>query len=319
MKYRHWIAALAACAILPVASARTTLDWPTDQIDWIVGFAPGGTADILTRVAAQELSRLTGKSVIVENKMGASGAIALQYVAHGSPRLGLLLTVPGPLIYPTPEPELGKELQPVALLGEGPMVIVGPAKSALPSLKAVIADARAHPRKWSFASSGIGTSQHLAGELLNQMAGTNIAHIPYKGGGQAVTDVIGGQVPLAILGPTPVMPGIKSHMLKAYAVTTTYRLPSLPGVPTMQQAGFPGYDASQWMSVAASPGIPAKDLDQLNRILQDIVRTPKFQATLETAGMTRHLGNRQALIDFVAKDNAKWQALIKSGRIKLAQ
>lgn len=319
MKYRHWIAVLAACAILPMASARTALDWPSDHIDWIVGFAPGGTSDVLTRIAAKELSERTGRSVIVENKTGASGAIALQYVAHSAPTAGLLLTMPGPLIYPTAEPELGKDLQPVALLADGPMVIVGPAASAKPSIKAIVDDARAHPDAWSFASSGTGTSQHLAGELLNQMASTHITHVPYKGGGQAVTDVMGGQVPLAILGPTPVMAGIRSHRLKAYAVTTTYRLPSLPDVPTMQEAGFPGYNASQWMSVAAAPGIPAKDLDQLNSILQDIIKTPAFQSALVAAGMVARPGSRQQLVDFVAKDNAKWQALIQQAGIKLTQ
>jgi tripartite-type tricarboxylate transporter receptor subunit TctC len=319
MKHRYWIAALATCAVLPMAAAGATLDWPSDRIDWIVGFAPGGTSDVLTRIAAKELSQRTGKSVIVENKTGASGAIALQYVAHSAPSAGLLLTVPGPLIYPTAEPELGKDLQPVILLADGPMVIVGPTSSAKPSIQAVVDDARAHPDAWSFASSGIGTSQHLAGELLNQMAGTHIVHVPYKGGGQAVTDVIGGQIPLAILGPTPVMAGIRSHLLKAYAVTTTYRLPSLPDVPTMQEAGFPGYNASQWMSVAATPGIPAKDLDELNRILQDIVKTPEFQAALENAGMIARPGSRQALLDFVTQDSAKWKTLIRQAGIKLTR
>ena len=319
MKHRYWIAALAACAGLPMAAASATLDWPSDRIDWVVGFAPGGTSDVLTRIAAKELSQRTGKSVIVENKTGASGAIALQYVAHAAPSAGLLLTVPGPLIYPTAEPELGKDLQPVALLADGPMVIVGPASSAKPSIQAIVDDARAHPSAWSFASSGTGTSQHLAGELLNQMAGTHIVHVPYKGGGQAVTDVIGGQIPLAILGPTPVMAGIRSHLLKAYAVTTTYRLPSLPDVPTMQEAGFPGYNASQWMSVAATPGIPAKDLDELNRILQDIIKTPEFQAALENAGMIARPGGRQALLDFVTQDSAKWKTLIQQAGIKLTR
>lgn len=319
MKHRYWIAVLAACAVLPMAAVSATLDWPSDRIDWVVGFAPGGTSDVLTRIAAKELSKRTGKSVIVENKTGASGAIALQYVAHAAPSAGLLLTVPGPLIYPTAEPELGKDLQPVALLADGPMVIVGPASSAKPSIQAIVDDARAHPNAWSFASSGTGTSQHLAGELLNQMAGTHIVHVPYKGGGQAVTDVIGGQIPLAILGPTPVMAGIRSHLLKAYAVTTTYRLPSLPGVPTMQEAGFSGYNASQWMSVAATPGIPVKDLDELNRILQDIIKTPEFQAALENAGMIARPGSRQALLDFVTQDSAKWKTLIQQAGIKLTR
>ncbi|MNQ33101.1 Tripartite tricarboxylate transporter family receptor [compost metagenome] len=310
---------LGGALALPVASqAEPSLAWPAKQINWIVGFVPGGSADVLTRVAAQDLAQRTGLNVVVENKPGASGAIALQMVARSKASDGYLITVPGPLIYPTPQPAIGKELAPVMLMAQGPMVIVGPAKQALPMLADVLADARKHPDTWSYGSSGNGTSQHLAGELLNQVAGTRIVHVPYKGGGQAVSDVAGGQIPLAILGSSPVLPQIKAGALKAYAVTTKKRLDALPDVPTVAESGFPDYDASQWFSVAASPGIDAAVLDQLNAALQKTVQSPAFQAAVDNAGMIAAGGSRSDLQRFIADDSAKWQKLLDSGAIKLA-
>ena len=310
---------LGVALALPVASqAEPPLAWPAKQINWIVGFVPGGSADVLTRVAAQDLAQRTGLNVVVENKPGASGAIALQMVARSKASDGYLITVPGPLIYPTPQPAIGKELAPVMLMAQGPMVIVGPAKQALPTLADVLADARKRPDTWSYGSSGNGTSQHLAGELLNQVAGTRIVHVPYKGGGQAVSDVAGGQIPLAILGSSPVLPQIKAGALKAYAVTTKKRLDALPDVPTVAESGFPDYDASQWFSVAASPGIDAAVLDQLNAALQKTVQSPAFQAAVDNAGMIAAGGSRSDLQRFIADDSAKWQKLLDSGAIKLA-
>ncbi|CAB3681643.1 Bug family tripartite tricarboxylate transporter substrate binding protein [Achromobacter piechaudii] len=313
-------AGLGCALTLPMAaSAEATLSWPGKQINWIVGFVPGGTADVLTRVAAQDLARRTGLNVVVENKPGASGAIALQMVARSKAGDGYLITVPGPLIYPSPQPAIGKELAPVMLMAQGPMVVVGPAQRALPRLADVLADARKHPENWSYGSSGNGTSQHLAGELLNQYAGTHIVHVPYKGGGQAVSDVAGGQIPLAILGSSPVLPQIKAGALKAYAVTTKVRLDALPDVPTVAESGFPGYEASQWFSVAASPGIDAAVLEQLNAALRQTVKSPAFETAVANAGMIAGGGSRADLQQFIADDTAKWQKLLDSGAIKLAE
>ncbi|OZI52089.1 Bug family tripartite tricarboxylate transporter substrate binding protein [Bordetella genomosp. 5] len=322
MKHRFRRSALgwgfvAALTLTAPALAEPALAWPARQITWVVGFVPGGTADVLTRVAAQDLASRTGLNVVVENKPGASGAIALQQVARSKAADGYLITVPGPLVYPTPQPTIGRELAPVMLLAQGPMVVVGPAQRALPDLAAVLADAKARPQAWSYGSSGNGTSQHLAGELLNQAAGTRIVHVPYKGGGQAVSDVAGGQIPLAILGSAPVLPQIKAGTLKAYAVTTRQRLDTLPDVPTVAESGFADYDASQWFSVAASPGIDAAVLDALNATLQQTVRAPAFQAAVLNAGMVAGGGTRASLQGFVTDDTAKWQKLLDSAAIKL--
>lgn len=321
MKFAIRCGAVLLGFALPVAAASaadTQLNWPAKQITWVVGFVPGGTADVLTRIAAQELARKTGLNVIVENRPGASGAIALQLIARSKAGDGYLLTVPGPLIYPTPQPEIGRELAPVMLMAQGPMVIVGPASDARDSLQDVLADARRRPEAWSYGSSGNGTSQNLAGELLNQYAGTRIVHVPYKGGGQAVADVAGGQIPLAILGSAPVMPQIKAGTLKAYAVTTPYRLDGLPGVPTVEESGFKGYAASQWFSVAASKAIPGEQLDLINTALRAAVATPEFKAAVDNAGMITGGGSRDELLKFIQADNAKWKALIDSGAVKLA-
>ncbi|WP_312994115.1 tripartite tricarboxylate transporter substrate binding protein [Achromobacter animicus] len=321
MKFAIQCCAMLLSIALP-ASAATAADgnsqWPAKQITWVVGFVPGGTADVLTRIAAQELARQTGLNVIVENRPGASGAIALQLVARSKAADGYLLTVPGPLIYPTPQPDIGRELAPVMLMAQGPMVIVGPARGAKNSLQDVLADARRQPEAWSYGSSGNGTSQNLAGELLNQYAGTRIVHVPYKGDGQAVADVAGGQIPLAILGSAPVMPQIKSGALKAYAVTTPYRLDSLPDVPTVEESGFKGYAATQWFSVAASTAITSEQLEPINAALRAAVATPAFKAAVDNAGMLAGGGSREELLKFIQADNAKWKTLIDSGAVKLA-
>ncbi|MFS4515533.1 tripartite tricarboxylate transporter substrate binding protein, partial [Delftia tsuruhatensis] len=249
---RHALRPLAAAALLALAlpTARAA-DSPAHApqgkpITWIVGFAPGGSLDVLTRHVARQLEARAGVSVVVENRPGASGAIGLQAAAK-APADGLtLVSVPGPQLSGPRQPEVGRELTAVAVMARGAMVLVGPAPGAAGSLGELVAAMKAKPGQWSYASSGTGTSQHLAGELLNALAATSMVHVPYKGGGQAVTDVVGGQIPLAMLGVTPVLPHIQSGRLKAYAVTSATRIDSLPDVPTMREAGVPGYEATRW-------------------------------------------------------------------------
>lgn len=311
--FRSAAAAAVAATLLMAATAVHADDtWPQKPVRWIIGFAAGGSADTLTRIAADQLAEKLGQSVVVENRPGASGAIALQHVAQTSPDDTVLITVPGPIIFPSPQPQIGKELAPIMLLAEGPMIVVGPAANKASTLAEIVQDAKAKPDAWSYATSGTGTSQHLAGELINHLTGAHLLQVPYKGGGQAVTDVVGAQLPLAILGPTPVLPHIRSGKLKAYAVTTTYRLKSLPHVPTMQEAGIPGYDATQWFAAATVQGVDPQRIQKLNRLLGDIVTTPKFLEAVNAAGMIAGTGTPEDLQKFVARDNEKWTQVIKS-------
>jgi len=312
------LAALVCGASAAVAAPEQNAgSWPQRPLRWIVGFAAGGTADTLTRIAADQLAAKLGQSVVVENRPGASGSIALNLVAKSDPEDTVLITVPGPIIYPREEPGIGTGLDPVMMLAQGPMIIVGPASNPQHTLAEVIDDARKHPSHWSYATSGTGTSQHLAGEMINQLGGTQMVQIPYKGGGQAVSDVVGAQVPLAILGPTPVLPHIASGALQAYAVTTTYRLPSLPDVPTVAQAGIPDYDASQWFALATKSGVAPERVALLNKNLREIVQTSAFMEAVSAAGMRIDPGSPEDLGHFIVRDSAKWQKLVKDAGLKI--
>ncbi|VTU32043.1 Argininosuccinate lyase [Variovorax sp. PBL-E5] len=301
--------------MLPLHGLAAAADWPHEKpITWIVGFAPGGSLDVLTRLAARRLSEKTGQPVVVDNRPGASGVIALQAAAKAAPDGYTLISIPGPILFNQRPPELGKELVAVARIAEGPMVLVGPAAAPTSTVAELLAAMRATPKAWSYASSGNGTSQHLAGELFNITAGTAMTHIPYKGGGQAVTDVVGGQVPLAILGVTPVLPQIKAGKLKAYAVTSSYRIESLPEVPTMQEAGLKGYEATQWYVVGAPARTPAARVTQLNAWINEIMASSELRPALVSSGSIAGKGSARDTQAFVATETNKWKDIAhKSG------
>ncbi len=302
-------------AALPVHAQGSTA---SQTITWLVGQPPGGTTDVVTRVVARQVERLLGQTVVVDNRPGAAGAIALQAAAR-APRNGLtLITVPGPVLSAVPVPQIGKELVGVATLAKGPMVLVGTTAAPLPAtLSELLSAAKADPKAYAFATSGNGTSQHLAGELMNQMAGTKIMHIPYKGGSQAVTDVVGGQVALGVLGITPVLPHIKSGKLRAYGVSTGSRAAQLPDTPTLSEAGLKGFDAEQWFVVAAPAGTPAERLTELNQAIRKAMESSDAMEALAVAGMRPTTSSPSETTDFVTKDLSRWRALVKKANIAI--
>jgi tripartite-type tricarboxylate transporter receptor subunit TctC len=313
---------LAAAAVLSspvtVLAAGDADTWPRAKpVTWIVGFAPGGTVDVLTRIAARKLGEKTGQSVVVENRPGASGAIALQAAAKAAPDGYTLITVPGPVLHATQPPEVGKELTAVAVLAQGPMVLVSGLPNAPARLPDLVQAMKKDPAAWSYASSGNGTSQHLAGELLNVSAGTAMTHVPYKGGGQAVIDVVGGQVPLGMLGVTPVLQQIKSGKLKAYAVTTAYRIESLPDVPTMKEAGLANYDAAQWYAVAVPKGTSPSQVQQLNAWVNEIAGSMDMKPALVASGSIAGKGSASEAEQFIDADTRKWKELAKASKLAL--
>ena len=315
---RRW-ALLAAILGLAAPAAFSQTRFPDRPINWIVGFPPGGSADVMTRLVAKKLEAKLGQAVVIENRPGASGSIALQAAAKASPDGYTLITVPGPVLTTKPQPELGKELMGIAMLGKGPMVLVGTLAQPLPAtLNDLLASARSNPDKYSFASSGNGTSQHFAGELVNQMAGTKMTHIPYKGGNQAVTDVIGGQVPLAVLGITPVLPHIRSGKLRAYGVSTAARSPALPDVPSFREAsGLAAFDASQWFVVAAASGVPADRVQVLNAAISDVLKDPDVANGFATVGVQPEAASAQGTTAFVAADLKRWRELAARSNLPL--
>lgn len=311
-------ATLSLCMPAAVLAAGEPAAWPhAKPITWIVGFAPGGTVDVLTRLAAKKLSEKTGQSVVVENRAGASGAIALQAAAKAAADGYTLITVPGPVLYATAQPEVGRELMAIATMAQGPMVLVSGLANAPAQMPDLIQAIKKNPSAWSYASSGNGTSQHLAGELLNVTAGITMTHVPYKGGGQAVIDVVGGQVPLGLLGVTPVLQQIKSGKLKAYAVTTSYRIESLPDVPTMKEIGLRDYDAAQWYVIATPKGTPAAQVQLLNTWLNEITASEDLKPALLASGSIAGKGSAKETQQFIESDTRKWKELAKSSKLDI--
>jgi tripartite-type tricarboxylate transporter receptor subunit TctC len=287
-------------------------------ITWLVGQPAGGTVDVVTRVVARQVEALLKQTVVVDNRPGAAGAIALNAVAKAPASAPLLVTVPGPILSATPVPQIGKELAGVATLGRGPMVLVGTMAAPLPAtLEALLAAARKDAKAFSFATSGNGTSQHLAGELINQMAETQMVHVPYKGGAQAVTDVVGGQVPLGILGVAPVLAHLRSGRLRAYGVTTAARSPLLPDVPTLAESGLKGFDADQWFVVATGANAPAERVSALNEAINRALQNPEVQTALAKAGIAPVPASPQQTTEAVGRDYARWQALVKKANLPL--
>lgn len=315
---RSAITLLACCSAWLASAADAPRPWPTAKpITWVVGYVPGGTADVLTRAIAKAVSEKIGQSVVIDNRPGASGALALQHVSRAPNDGYTLITVPGPIIHTQRQPEIGRELTAIGLISQGPIVMVGTVANAPANLKDLVAAMKKNPDQWSFASSGTGTGQHLAGELFNSMAGTAMIHVPYKGGGQAVTDIIGGQVKLGMLGVTPVLPQIKAGQLKAYAVTTRFRIPSLPDVPTMDEAGLQGYDATQFFVAAAPNGISPAIVTKLNASIAEALQNPDVKTALEASGQIGGKLSPAATQDFVVNSLSKFNALMHTAKIKL--
>lgn len=307
---------LALCA--SGAPAQPGGAFPGKPLTWIVGFPPGGSVDTATRLVARRLEAVLGQTIVVDNRPGASGLMALQATLKAPADGYTLVTVPGPIVTAKPLPQIGKELAAVALLGSGPAVLVATAATPMPAtVKDLIAGAKARPDRYSYVSSGNGTAQHLAGELLNHSAGTAITHIPYKGGTQAVTDVVGGQVPLGMLGITAVLPHIMSGKLKAYAVTTRQRARSLPDVPTLAEAGVPGFEAMQWFAVAVAAGTPAERVQKLNAAIAGVLQQPEVVAGFAKVGMDIETATPSQATAFVVDDLRRWHALAQKAHLQL--
>lgn len=306
-------------SILPLtAGAADDAPWPKGKaITWLIGYPPGGTVDVMARALANKLSERTGQPVVIENRAGASGTIALQAAARAPADGYTMITVPGPDLFKQKVPEIGGELSAVAMIAQGPMVLVGSGSLPFADLKTLLQEIRRDPSRWSYGTSGIGTSQHLAGELINSMAGTAMRHVPYRGGAAAANDVVGGQLPLAILGLAPVLGHVKSGRLKAYAVTGSQRIDALPDVPTMQEAGIGKYDASQWYVVAVPRGTPPERIAQLNAWIAAIAASADFKPVLTASGAVGASGSPEQTQNFVVGDLRRWNELARNAKIEL--
>ena len=321
---------LAAAAILGTglwAAMPATADgnWPTGKaITYMVPFPPGGNTDSLARVVAQPLSKALGTPVVIDNKGGAGGSVGSALAAR-APADGYMIlggTISSHSInvslYPKLDYDPVKSFEPVAMLGSGPLVLVVPAASSYKTLDDVMAGSKAKVAGGglSSASPGTGTSPHMALELLAYQSGVKFTHVPYKGSGPAVQDVIGGQVDMMFDTTLIVGPHIQSGKLRPIAVTSSKRLESLPNVPTIAEAGQKGFDMGSWQAVFAPAGTPKPIVDRLHAEIMKIVATPEVQARLKAFGMEPSSMTPAELGAYQKEEVAKWAQVIKAAGIK---
>ena len=315
---------LAAAGLLPAAAmAQPDANWPAKPIKWVVPFPPGGAMDVIARTLGEKAGRTLGQPFVIENRPGAGGNIGADAVAK-SPADGytIMITSIGmatnKALYPRLSYDPVKDFAPISLLAIVPNVlVVNTAKTTDKSVADVIAHAKRDPGKLTYASAGNGTSIHLAGEVFASMAGLNLLHVPYKGSGPAVTDMLGGQVDLMFDSITSARPHILSGKLRALGVTSAKRSATLPDVPTIAEAGVPGYEVSPWFAVFAPAGTPAAIVNKINAALIDAMKQPDTVAKFETIGAEPIGTTPQQLATHLDKELARWGALIKERNIRM--
>jgi tripartite-type tricarboxylate transporter receptor subunit TctC len=309
---------LAACACVALAAHAA---FPERPITIVVPYAPGGAADAVARVIASRMGTRLGGSVIVDNKAGASGTIGAAYVAKAQADGYTMLydATPysiNPHLFPK-MPYAANALQPLSLVLLAPNMLIVPANSPFKSVGELIAKAKAEPGKINFASGGSGTVQRLASELFRQKLGLDMVHVPYKSGGPAIADTMGGQVDFMFSTIAASYPLVASGKLRALAVSAPERSKRLPDVPTVAEAAIPGYEASEWTGMFVPAGTPAPIAAQLQKALVEVLQEDEVKQRLADLG-AQPIGSTPAeFAAFLKKEDAKWGEVVRKGHIKL--
>ncbi|MET1084498.1 MAG: tripartite tricarboxylate transporter substrate binding protein [Burkholderiales bacterium] len=314
-------AAVGALVLGPAVDAWAE-SYPTRAITLIVPTAPGGTTDIAARMIADPLSKALGQPVIVENRPGGNGTIGTSAVKRAAPDGYTLLVqysgyqVITPAIVKKLDWDPIKDFAPVANILSAPQLVV--VRDGLPvkTLSELVAYGKATPGKLSYGSSGNGSLQHVTGEMLKLQTGIDMTHVPYKGTGPTITDMLGGNVDLTFGTPPPFMGHIQAGKLRAIAVTGKSRLPSLKDVPTAAEAGFPKLDATSWFAMYAPAGTPKPIIEKLTTEIQKIMQTDAFKKKAEEQGAVADYMNPQQLAEFTKAELARWGQVVKSANIQ---
>lgn len=321
MKRSHFPLLLAACLLGALLPAQAQ-EWPAKPIRWVVPFPPGGAMDAIARALGEKAGKTLGQPIVIENKPGAGGNIGADFVAK-APGDGytMMITSIGmatnKFMYARLNYDPVKDFAPVSLLAVVPNVLV--TNATQPNVKTVadvIANAKAQPGRLTYASAGNGTSIHLAGEVFTALAQVDMQHVPYKGSGPAVTDLIGGQVHYMFDSITSAKPHIQSGKLRAIGLTTARRSSALPGVPTLAEAGLPGYEVSPWFAVFMPAATPKPIVARMNAALLEAMKQPDIKAKFETIGAEAIGSSPEELAVHLNAELARWGKLITERNIK---
>jgi tripartite-type tricarboxylate transporter receptor subunit TctC len=309
-------------AVGAAAAAEDTAAYPSRPVTIVVGFAPGGATDITARLLAGRLSQSLGKPFIVENRPGADSNIATEQVVRAKPdgHTLLLQTIANATnmsAYKNLGYDTVRDLRPIVLVMTSPSVLVVTPSLPVKDLRSLIGLAKAQPGRLSFASSGTGGSTHLAGEMLKMRAGLDMVHIPYKGAAPAMADVVAGHVSLGFMASLGALSTMQSGHLRPIAVAHFKRLPELPDVPTMAEAGMADFEVSSWNGLAAPVGTPQPIVDKLNAEVNKILALPEVQRQLQELGAQAVGGSSRQLADHVQAQILRWRDVVKAARITL--
>jgi len=321
MKSLATVAFTLAIAVAGSAAAQSA--FPSRQIRFVVPFAPGGSSDIISRSVASQLSVTLGQQVYVENKGGGGGNIAMEEVKRAAPDgytliLGHIGTLAvNPAMYGAKLPyDPVKDFQPISLLAVVPNVIAVNPDVPIKSLKELVANAKAKPGKLNYGSAGNGSAGHLAMEYFKMEAGIDLVHIPYRGTGPMLSDLLGGQLELTFNGIPPIISQIKAGKLRPLAVGSAARVPALPDVPTIAESGFPGFETSQWYGMMAPAGVPRPIIDQLQQAVAKALASDDAKKRIADDGGVVAGGTPEQFATLIAKEKERWAKVVSTAKIQ---
>ena len=321
LRKRALLGALAAAAALalPGAWAQT---WPSRSVSIIVPFPAGGTTDVLARALGQELSKTLGQPVVVENKPGAGATLGADYVAKSKADgytllMGAVHHTIATSVYRKLGYDFEKDFAPITTVALVPNVLVVNPQVPAKTVQELLAQAKAQPGKLTYGSNGTGTGQHLIGAQFEGMGGVQLLHVPYKGSGPLTTDLLGGQIAMSFDTVTPVLPHIKAGKLRALAVTTAKRSVALPDVPTLEEAGLPGFDMGTWFGMLAPAGTPKDIVARLNADMVKIIQSPEFRKKMDDIGADPIANTPEQMARQIKDDTARFARLVKEAKVSL--
>ena len=319
---RHFIGTAGACTIAGLVPLRASAQsWPSKPIRFVVPFAPGGSSEIIARSAAAEMSKTLGQNVFVDNKPGASGNIAMAEVARADDQHTVILGHIGtlavnPYMYEKLPYDANKDFRPVSLLAKVPSLYVVNPNVPAKNLQEFIALVKAKPGQMNYGSAGNGSAGHLAMEYLKMTANIFITHIPYKGTGPQLTDLLAGRLEAASVGASAILQHIKAGKLRCIATGSTHRLPQLPDVPTVAEQGFPGFEMTQWYGLLAPATMAPANVDRLAVEAQTAMKSQGALERLNQDAAQSVGGSPAQFAQFIAQEQKRWKEVVQRARIK---